>query len=158
MKLQKKLQRPNPRVASRSTLVKNTATLSEVVETIYNPNIEPEERLKETVPDSEFEHGEKKEEQMVAYTYLISSGKGRFTQSFRGPDKCFFRMWKDDSVIKFEFSGNIDKALANLNAVFDDTCYLQGSQMNARDIVNITPGELDEKLNIKKKAVIKLVE
>lgn len=100
----------------------------------------------------------KEEASQIHYTYITPSSKERFVESSRGPEKSFFRMWKDGNIFKYEFSGNVDKALANLNAVFDDTCYLQGSQMNAKSIENVSSGELDKQLNIIKKAVIKLVE
>jgi hypothetical protein len=158
-RLQMKSQGASSRIGSKSTIANKTVLSSDklVVETRYNVETKPEEKLNKTVSKPEIEEV-KKEEQKTVYTYLIPSGKERFSQSFRGPEKCFFRMWEEGNVLKYEFSGNVDKALANLNAVFDDTCHLQGSQMNARSIINIYPGELDSQLNIIKKAVIKLVE
>jgi hypothetical protein len=154
----KELREKLRNMAKRSTVSSSSEKM--IVETIHNPQEKSKEKPKETALDSESESEarEEKKEQKVAYTYLVSSGKERFSQSFRGPERCFFRMWEEGNVLKYEFSGNVDKALANLNAVFDDTCHLQGSQMNARNIVNVTPGELDNQLNIIKKAVIKLVE
>lgn len=117
-----------------------------------------EEEIALQKQSAEIEDVKEEEASQIHYTYITPSSKERFVESSRGPEKSFFRMWKDGNIFKYEFSGNVDKALANLNAVFDDTCYLQGSQMNAKGIENVSSGELDKQLNIIKKAVIKLVE
>ena len=72
------------------------------------------------------------------------------------PDKCFFRTWEEDGIRKYEFHGNVAKALANINAIFDDVCEIEGKRSGATEIENIKEGILDSDLRITRKAKIRL--
>ena len=96
------------------------------------------------------------EQQEITYNYLLEANNGKFLKLMQTPDKCFFRTWVDGKVRKFEFFGNIAKALANINAIFDDTCDIEGRRSGATDIENISAGTLDSELRIISKAKIKL--
>ena len=71
-------------------------------------------------------------------------------------EKSLFRTWVENGVRKFEFHGNVDNALANFNAVFDDVCEIEGKQNGATQITNVEPGILSNQLKVEKKAIIKL--
>ena len=92
-----------------------------------------------------------------AYQYLQEANAGKFLKLYVTPEKCYFRTWEEDGVRKYEFCGNESKALANINAVFDDVCNIEGKQNGASRIDNITPGTLDSELRITSKAKIRLV-
>ena len=47
--------------------------------------------------------------------------------------------------------------LANINAIFDDVCEIEGKQNGATQIENIDPGELTNQLKVKTPAKIKLI-
>jgi len=72
------------------------------------------------------------------------------------PEKCYFRTWEEGGVRKYEFSGNVAKALANINAIFDDVCEIEGKRSGATDIDNVSAGTLDSELRITSKAKIRL--
>lgn len=98
-----------------------------------------------------------KEESLVPkYEYLQTANNGSFRKLLPSDEKCFFRTWEENEIRKFEFYGNVEKALANLNAIFDDVCEIEGKQNGATNISNIEPGILDSQLKIEKKAKIKL--
>lgn len=90
------------------------------------------------------------------YNYLELSNKGKFLKLKVTNDKCYFRTWIDGNVRKYEFCGNTAKALANLNATFDDSCVIEGKQNGATEIINVEPGILSDDLTIKTKAIIRL--
>ena len=71
-------------------------------------------------------------------------------------EKCFFRTWEENGVRRFEFCGNVDKALANINAIFDDVCEIEGKRSGATYIENVSAGTLDSELRIITKAKIRL--
>ena len=90
------------------------------------------------------------------YNYLQEANKGKFIKLLQTPEKCFFRTWEDGGIRRYEFYGNVDKALANINAIFDDVCDIEGKRSGASDIENISAGTLDSELNIISKAKIRL--
>ena len=90
------------------------------------------------------------------YEYLEAANGGQFRKLLPSDEKCFFRTWEENGTRKFEFHGNVDKALANINAIFDDVCEIEGKQNGASNIENVEPGILDSKLNVEKLAKIKL--
>lgn len=90
------------------------------------------------------------------YNYLQEANKGKFIKLLQTPEKCFFRTWEDGGIRRYEFYGNVDKALANINAIFDDVCDIEGKRSGASDIENISAGALDSELNIISKAKIRL--
>lgn len=93
---------------------------------------------------------------LFTYNYLQEANGGKFLRLLSTPDKCFFRTWEESGVRKFEFSGNVAKALANINAIFDDVCEIEGKRSGATDIENVTAGTLDSELRITSKAKIRL--
>lgn len=90
------------------------------------------------------------------YHYLQEANRGRFMKLLPSSDKSFFRTWEDDGGRKFEFCGNVEKALANINAIFDDVCDIEGKRSGATVIENISAGTLDPELRIITKAKIRL--
>lgn len=91
------------------------------------------------------------------YEYLETANGGLFRKLLPSDEKCFFRTWVENGVRKFEFHGNVDKALANFNAVFDDVCEIEGKQNGATQINNINPGTLTSQLKVDTPAKIKLI-
>ena len=90
------------------------------------------------------------------YAYLQTANKGQFRKMLPSDEKAFFRTWIEDGVRMFEFHGNVEKALANMNAIFDDVCEIEGKQNGATQIINIKPGTLDNKLKVETRAIIKV--
>jgi len=90
------------------------------------------------------------------YDYLEAANNGQFRKLLPTDEKSFFSTWEENGIRKFEFHGNVEKALANINAVFDDVCEIEGKQNGATQIINVEPGTLDSKLRVEKKAKIKL--
>ena len=90
------------------------------------------------------------------YEYLEAANSGQFRKLLPSDEKCFFRTWEENGTRKFEFHGNVDKALANINAIFDDVCEIEGKQNGASNIINEDPGILDGNLKVKVPAKIKL--
>lgn len=90
------------------------------------------------------------------YEYLETANGGQFRKLFPSDEKSLFRTWVENGVRKFEFYGNVDNALANFNAVFDDVCEIEGKQNGATQITNVEPGILSSQLKVEKKAKIKL--
>lgn len=91
------------------------------------------------------------------YEYLETANGGQFRKLLSSDEKSFFRTWVENGVRKFEFHGNVDKALANFNAIFDDVCEIEGKQNGATQIDNIDPGILSNQLKVEKPAKIKLI-
>ena len=91
------------------------------------------------------------------YEYLEAANGGQFRKLLPSDEKCFFRTWEEDGVRKFEFHGNVDKALANINAIFDDVCEIEGKQNGATQIINLDPGVLTNQLKVDTPAKIKLI-
>ena len=91
------------------------------------------------------------------YEYLETANGGQFRKLLLSDEKSFFRTWEESGTRKFEFYGNVDKALANINAVFDDVCEIEGKQNGATQIINVEPGILSGQLKVEKKAIIKLI-
>lgn len=92
----------------------------------------------------------------VLYQYLQEANDGKFMRILSSSDKCFFRTWEEGGVRKYEFCGNVAKALANINAIFDDVCEIEGKRSGATDIENVSAGTLDSELIITSKAKIRL--
>lgn len=90
------------------------------------------------------------------YDYLEAANGGQFRKLLPSDEKSFFRTWIEDGVRKFEFHGNVDKALANFNAIFDDVCEIEGKQNGATQVENLEPGTLTSQLKVDKPAKIKL--
>lgn len=93
----------------------------------------------------------------IKYEYLEAANGGQFRKLFPSDEKSFFRTWEENGVRKFEFHGNVDNALANFNAVFDDVCVIEGKQNGATQIINIDPGVLTSQLKVETPAKIKLI-
>lgn len=89
--------------------------------------------------------------------YLEAANGGQFRKLLPSDEKSFFRSWEEKGVRKFEFHGNVDKTLANINAIFDDVCEIEGKQNGASNIINVEPGILDRNLKVEKKAKVKLI-
>lgn len=92
----------------------------------------------------------------VQYQYLQEANDGKFMRLLSSPEKCYFKTWEEGGVRKYEFCGNVAKALANINAIFDDVCEIEGKRSGATEIENVTAGTLDSELRITSKAKIKL--
>lgn len=92
----------------------------------------------------------------IQYQYLQEAYDGKFLKPFPSLEKCFFRTWAEGGTRYFEFCGNIAKALANINAIFDDVCEIEGKRSGATDIENVSAGTLDSELRITSKAKIRL--
>lgn len=90
------------------------------------------------------------------YEYLETANDGHFRKLLPSDEKSFFRTWEENGIRRFEFHGNVEKALANINAIFDDVCEIEGKQNGATQITNVEPGILNSQLKVEKKAVIKL--
>lgn len=108
-----------------------------------------------TVVDSDLSQNPKGMSQ-IQYQYLQEANDGKFMRLLSSPEKCYFRTWEEGGVRKYEFCGNVAKALANINAIFDDVCEIEGKRSGATIIENITAGTLDSELRITSKAKIKL--
>lgn len=113
-------------------------------------------------PVIEFDLSQESKESTIAphpqasYQYLQEANSGRFIRLLSSPEKCYFRTWEESGVRKYEFCGNVPKALANINAIFDDACDIEGKRGGATDIENVCPGTLDSELKITSKAKIRL--
>lgn len=92
----------------------------------------------------------------IHYQYLQEANGGKFMKMLPSPEKCYFRTWENEGIRKYEFNGNVAKALANINAIFDDVCDIEGKRTGATDIENVSPGVLDADLRIVNKAKIRL--
>lgn len=92
----------------------------------------------------------------VLYQYLQEANDGKFLRILSSPEKCYFRTWEEGGVRKYEFYGNVAKALANINAIFDDVCEMEGKRSGATVIENVSAGTLDSELRITSKARIRL--
>ena len=90
------------------------------------------------------------------YEYLEPANNGQFRKLLPSDEKSFFRTWEEGGVRMFEFHGNVERALANINAIFDDVCEIEGKQNGATQIDNIAPGTLTSKLEVDKPAKIRL--
>lgn len=90
------------------------------------------------------------------YDFLEAANGGQFRKLLPSDEKSFFRTWEENGIRKFEFHGNVDKALANINAIFDDVCEIEGKQNGATQISNVEPGILNSQLKVEKRAKIKL--
>ncbi len=88
--------------------------------------------------------------------YLQEANDGKFMRLLSTSEKCYFRTWEEGGVRKYEFYGNVAKALANINAIFDDVCEIEGKRSGATDIENVSAGTLDSELRITSKAKIRL--
>ena len=90
------------------------------------------------------------------FEYLETANNGQFRKLLPSDEKSFFRTWEENGTRKFEFHGNVEKALANINAIFDDVCEIEGKQNGATQIGNEEPGTLDNNLKVITPAKIKL--
>lgn len=97
-----------------------------------------------------------KQQRVHTSHYLQEANSGKFMRLLQSSEKCFFRTWEEDGVRRFEFCGNVDKALANINAIFDDVCEIEGKRSGATYIENVSAGTLDSELRIITKAKIRL--
>lgn len=98
----------------------------------------------------------KDSQKQTIYQYLQEAFNGKFMKTLSSPEKCYFRTWAEGGVRKYEFCGNVAKALANINAIFDDVCEIEGKRSGATDIENVSAGTLDSELRITSKAKIRL--
>lgn len=90
------------------------------------------------------------------FEYLEAANGGQFRKLLPTDEKSFFRTWEENGIRKFEFHGSVEKALANINAIFDDVCEIEGKQSGATQIINVEPGVLSNQLIVETKAKIKL--
>lgn len=90
------------------------------------------------------------------YEYLQEANGGKFPRLMASGERCYFRTWEEGGVRKYEFAGNVDKALANINAIFDDVCEIEGRRNGATEIENVSAGTLDAELRIVSRARIRL--
>lgn len=108
----------------------------------------------------ELESSQKQKQQVdtrqVLYQYLQEAIDGKFIRLLSSSEKCYFRTWEEGGVRKYEFCGNVAKAIANINAIFDDVCEIEGKRSGATDIENVCAGTLDSELRITSKAKIRL--
>lgn len=109
-----------------------------------------------TAEASNFAVAQEHKQKAKNYHYLQDANGGKFIKLMQMPDKCFFRTWEEDGIRKYEFHGNVAKALANINAIFDDVCEIEGKRSGATEIENIKEGILDSDLRITRKAKIRL--
>lgn len=93
---------------------------------------------------------------LVQYQYLQEANDGKFMRLLSSPEKCYFRTWEEGGMRRYEFCGNVAKALANINAIFDDVCEIEGKRSGATDIQNVSAGTLDSELRITSKSKIRL--
>lgn len=92
------------------------------------------------------------------YRYLSDATDGRFSKAFEtANNKCYFRMWEEQGTIYYEFCGNEERALANMDALFDDVCEVLGNRRTAHGIKNEAPGILDKQFKVIRKAIIQLI-
>jgi hypothetical protein len=93
--------------------------------------------------------------------YLKNKTGNIFHQVSDIPDGCFFKLFDiNDHAGKFEFCGNIMETIANRNAVLDSVCETSGIPQNAKEIQNLSPGEVefrDSKWVVTKQARIKFI-
>lgn len=117
--------------------------------------IEKQEK-KSNVIESDLSQDQKQQTNtnQVQCQYLQEANDGKFMRLLSSPEKCYFRTWEEGGVRKYEFCGNVAKALANINAIFDDVCEIEGKRSGATDIKNVTAGTLDSGLRITSKAKI----
>lgn len=106
----------------------------------------------------EFDLSQEPKQQVGAsqFLYLQEANDGKFMRLLSTSEKCYFRTWEEGGVRKYEFYGNVAKALANINAIFDDVCEIEGKRSGATDIENVSAGTLDSELRITSKAKIRL--
>lgn len=102
------------------------------------------------------EQKQKTNTNQVQYQYLQEANDGKFMRLLSSPEKCYFRTWEEGGMRKYEFCGNVAKALANINAIFDDVCEIEGKTSGTTDIENVSAGILDSELRITNKAKIRL--
>lgn len=91
--------------------------------------------------------------------YLKTAPGGIFNNVFDSPNGCYFKLYEiEGSNAKFEFCGNIEEAIANRSAIFDETSEPFNPPENATQIITRTPGIatlVDGKWKVKDKAIIK---
>ena len=126
----------------------------------YAKYCQPNTRREQTSNVVEFDLSQEQNRQVatsqVQYQYLQEANDGKFMRLLSSPEKCYFRTWAEGGVRKYEFCGNVAKALANINAIFDDVCEIEGKRSCATDIENVSSGTLDSELRISSKAKIRL--
>lgn len=118
------------------------------------------EKQEQKSTEIEFDLSQEQKQQantnQVQYQYLQEANDGKFMRLLSSPEKCYFRTWEEGGVRKYEFYGNVAKALANINAIFDDVCDIEGKRSGATDIQNLSAGTLNSELRITSKAKIRL--
>ena len=126
----------------------------------YAKYCQPNTRREQTSNVVEFDLSQEQNRQVatsqVQYQYLQEANDGKFMRLLSSPEKCYFRTWEEGGVRKYEFCGNVAKALANINAIFDDVCEIEGKRSGATDIENVSAGTLDSELRITSKAKLRL--
>lgn len=123
-----------------------------------NKHLLARQESKSNIIEFDFSQEKKPQEGMsqVLYQYLQEANDGKFMRLLSSPEKCYFRTWEEGGMRKYEFCGNVAKALANINAIFDDVCEIEGKRSGATDIENVSAGTLDSELRITIKAKIRL--
>lgn len=91
--------------------------------------------------------------------YLKTAPGGVFNNVFDNPSGCYFKLFNiNGNNARFEFCGNIDEAIANRNAIFDETSEPFDPPKVANRILTIDPGCVvlqDSKWKITTRAKIK---
>ena len=124
----------------------------------HNKHLLTEQEHKSNVIEFDLSEEFKQQENtnQVLYQYLQEANRGKFMKLLLSPEKCYYRTWEEGGVRKYEFCGNVTKALANINAIFDDVCEIEGKRNGATDIENVSAGTLDSELRITSKAKFRL--
>lgn len=115
-----------------------------------------EDKSNETEFDLSQEQRKQTNTNQALYQYLQEANNGKFMRLLSNPEKCYFRTWEEGGARKYEFCGNVAKALANINAIFDDVCEIEGKRSGATEVENVSAGTLDSELRITSKAKIRL--
>jgi hypothetical protein len=98
----------------------------------------------------------------IQYLYLRTpDDEGCFAKVFNDNENAYYRLFDiNGDNAKFEFCGNIARAIANKNAIFDIITQQEGDSTRARNIESISPGEvtrINGKWKVTRKAKVRFV-
>lgn len=131
-------------------------------------NQKPKEKIieKEVIKTVYVEKNEKESPKEVKYQYLsqLNSANGGYFKRVQGSydSSSFYRMFDSDGTkAKFEFNGDMERAIKNWSSVLDPASDYDGDTDTASRIENIAPGIIQydsssERWQIIKKANLKL--
>jgi len=117
---------------------KNVSNLSEVVQTLLEQQksiiIDPIGKAQQLNYDQPNQNNVK---------FLKTAPSGIFNNVFENSSGCYFKLFDSNgNEAKFEFSGNIEEAIANRNAIFDETSEPFDPPKDATKIVTVVPGSV----------------